>query len=136
VGDLFHIGHVNLLKQAKNVINHLIVGVCSDEDCEKYKRKPVMNYLERLVVIESCKYVDQIVEQPPSIITQEFMDQYDIDLVVHGDDSTQEQLLHFYKVAIDQNKYQSLKYSSNVSTSKIIERIKNRSQESLNRKIL
>jgi glycerol-3-phosphate cytidylyltransferase len=134
VGDLFHAGHVNFLKQAKELGDYLIVGVCSDEDCEKYKRKPVMNYSERFTVIESCKYVDEIVGKPPSILNEEFIEMHKIDLVVHGDDSTEEQLWHFYKAAITQNKYKSIKYTPNVSTSQIIERIKDRSVESLNRK--
>ena len=133
IGDLFHPGHVNFLKQAKNEGSYLIVGVCSDEDCEKYKRKPIMNFTERLAIIESCRYVDEIIKSPSSIISQEFIDKYNIDLIVHGDDSNTEQLIHFYEVAIRQNKYKSLNYTSGISTSEIIERIRNRSQKSLTR---
>ncbi len=134
VGDLFHAGHVNFLKQAKNEGNHLIVGVCSDEECEEKKRKTIMALKERIEVIQACRFVDQIVESPPSIINQEFMDKYKIDLIVHGDDNNMTQLKHFYQCAIEQGKYKSLPYSTGISTTEIIKRITDRTPEELQRK--
>jgi len=63
VFDLFHIGHVRLLKKSKSLCDRLIVGVTSD-DLVSYKNKtPVIPFEERCEVVSSCKYVDCVVEQ-------------------------------------------------------------------------
>lgn len=61
VGDLFHYGHVNMLKLCKEIGTYLIVGVIDDKDVESYKRTPIMSLEERTKVIEACKYVDQVI---------------------------------------------------------------------------
>ena len=62
--DLFHIGHLNLLKKAKENCNYLIVGVTTDELIEKTKRhKPAIPLNERIAILEACKYVDKVVIQ-------------------------------------------------------------------------
>ena len=67
VYDLFHIGHLNLLKNAKGMCDKLIVGVTTDE-LVKYKGKtPVIPYEDRAEIVRSIKYVD-------AVITQEDMD--------------------------------------------------------------
>ena len=134
VGDLFHFGHVSFLRQARAEGDYLLVGVCGDEDCRLYKREPIMTYQERLPVISACRYVDEVIEKPPSVVTEEFMDRHQIDLVVHGDDSNTNQLMYFYGVAIRSGRYKSLSYTSGVSTTEIIERVKNRSTEVLSRR--
>lgn len=63
VFDLFHVGHLNLLRSAKSMCDHLIVGVTSDELVSyKYKRA-VVPFKERLEIIRSIKYVDTVVGQ-------------------------------------------------------------------------
>lgn len=58
--DLFHVGHVNLLKQAKEHCDYLIVGVNDDDLMYDYKNKhPIINEDFRKAVVESCKYVDE-----------------------------------------------------------------------------
>lgn len=56
--DLFHYGHINFLKEAKNLCDYLIVGVNNDKIVSNYKKNPIMSSKERLAVIQSCKYVD------------------------------------------------------------------------------
>ncbi|WEG11508.1 adenylyltransferase/cytidyltransferase family protein [Pullulanibacillus sp. KACC 23026] len=64
VFDMFHVGHLNILQRAKNLCDFLIVGVSTDELVMTYKNKlPVIPYLERREIIESIKYVDQVVAQ-------------------------------------------------------------------------
>ncbi|WP_019552548.1 HAD-IA family hydrolase [Propionispira raffinosivorans] len=59
--DLFHIGHLNLLKKAKDYCEYLIVGVASDELNYKYKGEyPYIPYSERAVIVKAIKYVDQV----------------------------------------------------------------------------
>lgn len=64
VFDLFHVGHLNILKRAKEQCDFLIVGVSTDELVIEYKKKrPVIPYNERLLIIEGIKYVDMVVPQ-------------------------------------------------------------------------
>ena len=64
VYDLFHIGHLNLLKRAKAQCDRLVVGVSTDELVEEYKhRRPIIPYEERAEIIRSLKYVDEVVPQ-------------------------------------------------------------------------
>lgn len=62
VFDLFHIGHLNLLKKAKQNCDFLIVGVNSDDLVKEYKQKtPIIPQQERLEIIKSLKFVDKVV---------------------------------------------------------------------------
>ena len=64
VYDLFHIGHLNILKRARLECDHLIVGVSTDELCESTKnQKPFIPFQERMDLVEAVKYVDEVVPQ-------------------------------------------------------------------------
>jgi glycerol-3-phosphate cytidylyltransferase len=63
VYDLFHIGHLNLLKNAKTLCDKLIVGVSSDELVAYKNKKAVINHQERMEIVRSIKYVDAVVPQ-------------------------------------------------------------------------
>ena len=64
VFDLFHIGHLNILKNAKSVCDKLIVGVTTDEFCIKYKnKKPTIPFNNRFEIVESIKYSDLVIPQ-------------------------------------------------------------------------
>ena len=65
VFDLYHIGHINMFRRAKEQCDYLIVGVTSDEYVlNKKKRTPFIPCDERITVIKSCKYVDKVVKIP------------------------------------------------------------------------
>ena len=64
VFDMFHVGHLNILRRAKERCDYLIVGVSTDELCLSYKKKlPIVNYEERKAIVEAIKYVDAVVPQ-------------------------------------------------------------------------
>lgn len=64
VYDMFHIGHLNVLKNAKKLCDFLIVGVSTDEVVEKNKnKKPIISFDDRCEIVRSIKYVDLVIPQ-------------------------------------------------------------------------
>ena len=64
VYDMFHIGHLNILKNAKRQCEYLVVGVSTDELVIEYKnKKPVIPYEDRAEIVSSVKYVDEVIPQ-------------------------------------------------------------------------
>lgn len=86
VFDMFHIGHLNLIKRAKKQCDYLIVGVSTDDLVVSYKnKKPIIPFEERLAIIDSIKYVDKAVPQ----ITMDKTDAWKklkFDVLFHGSD--------------------------------------------------
>ena len=65
VYDMFHIGHLNILKRAKEQCDYLIVGVSTDELVQHDKNKtPVIPFSERMQIVEAIRFVDKVVPQP------------------------------------------------------------------------
>lgn len=85
--DLFHHGHINIIKRARELGDYLIVGISTDEFNEKEKQKDTyFSFEERKMVIESLKFVDEVI--PEITWNQKINDikKYDIDVFVIGDD--------------------------------------------------
>lgn len=60
--DLFHAGHIMMLKDAKSICEYLIVGLQTDPTIDRpEKNKPIQSVFERFVQLQSCKYVDEVV---------------------------------------------------------------------------
>ena len=131
VGDLFHAGHVSFLKTARSMGDQLIVGVHGDDDVASYKRLPVLTMAERIAVVEGCRYCDTVVPSAPLVITEEFLDEHWIDLVVHGDDIDDTSLRRSYGVPLARGIMHLVAYSTVVSTSEIISRVRCRDDLSL-----
>ena len=125
VFDLFHMGHLNSLKKIKNYFNkptYLIVGVISDEISTTYKRKPIFDENKREKILESCIYVDKTIITDMLIITEEFLNNNNIDFVMHGfsnknDITTQD---NFFEIPKKLNKFIEVPYTLGISTTQII----------------
>ena len=126
--DLFHRGHLESLKQAKNIDKdiYLIVGIIDDETASGYKRKPIINQFDRAEIIKNIKIVDEIIESAPLVLTREFIEENNIDLVVHGfaNDNDWEKQQDFFKYLIENNKFKKINYYDKISTTDIINNIK------------
>lgn len=86
VFDMFHIGHLNILKRAKEQCDYLIVGVSTDEVVENYKHKtPVIPFSERCAIVEAIKYVDKVVPQD-TMDKYIAWEKYHFNAIFHGDD--------------------------------------------------
>lgn len=86
VYDLFHIGHLNILKRAKEQCEYLIVAVSTDELVKKYKNKtPIIPYEERKSIIEAIRYVDRVVPQENRDKIEAF-EKLGFDVMFVGDD--------------------------------------------------
>lgn len=86
VFDMFHIGHLNILKRAKEQCEYLIVGVSTDEIVESYKHKtPIIRFEERFAIVEAIKYVDKVVPQT-SMNKMDAYKKLKFDVLFHGSD--------------------------------------------------
>ena len=123
--DLFHYGHVNFLKQASEIGDYLIVGIHSDETVQNYKRSPIMTMEERISVVASCRYVDEVIPNAPLIIDLKWIKKHNIHLVVHGDDFSEDLLQLCYKIPIEMGIFKKVPYTPGISTTDIMNRLKN-----------
>jgi choline-phosphate cytidylyltransferase len=127
--DLFHRGHLESLKQAKSIEDNtfLIVGVISDEVATDYKRVPIIRHEDRVEIIKNLSIVDQVIEKAPLVITKEFVETNNIDLVVHGfsNEEDWEKQKSFFEFLNENNKFKRINYYDKISTTDIIKKIKN-----------
>lgn len=97
VYDMFHIGHLNILKRAKERCDYLIVGVSTDECVENYKHhKPVVTYEERAAIVGAIRYVDEVVTQNTMDKTV-FLKHRHFDVMFHGDEWKGTDLYNHYE---------------------------------------
>lgn len=86
VFDMFHIGHLNILKRSKEQCDYLIVGVSTDEVVKSYKNKtPIIPFEERIAIVSELKCVDLAVPQT-SMNKMEAWEKYHFDALFHGSD--------------------------------------------------
>lgn len=95
VFDLFHIGHMRALQQAKTAFAHLapnnprvelVVGVTGDTETHKRKGLTVLSARERAESVRHCTWVDEVVPDCPWIVTTDFLEKHKIDYVAHDDE--------------------------------------------------
>jgi len=127
VFDLFHVGHVRLLKRAKEMFKEVIVTLDSDALTMEEKRKPIFKQDERVEILKACRYVDDVVVVDRSYgphafdpaKVDEFMDQYKIDAVfVAADDD--EYVKYWFGYLYDQGKVVVVPRTKEISTTHVI----------------
>ena len=85
VFDLFHIGHLNLLRKAKSECDYLIVGVSTDDLVSYKNKKAVIPFEERIEIVKAIKYVDEVVPQV-NMDKREAWEQLHFNVMFVGDD--------------------------------------------------
>ena len=123
VADLFHYGHVELLRQARALGDYLLVGIHSDDLVRAHKRKVILTMEERVACVAGCRYVDEVLPNAPWITDRGWIEKHNIDLVVHGSDYSQEDLKNTHAMPIEMGILRTVPYTSGISTSEIIRRI-------------
>jgi cytidyltransferase-like protein len=123
VADLFHYGHADFLRRARELGDTLVVGVHSDETVRGYKRRPIMTEEERIPVVQACRWVDEVLPAAPLVVTRAWIARHRIDLVVHGDDLDQEQLMRMYRVPQELGILRTIPHTPGISTTEILRRI-------------
>lgn len=88
VFDLFHVGHLNMFKRAKEQCRYLIVGVVSDDGVRLNKQaEPFVPFEERIEMVRSCRYVDEAVKLPLNFAgTRDMFKKYHFDVQFSGSD--------------------------------------------------
>lgn len=109
---LLHHGHIRLLKNASE-LGEVIVGLTSDKEIKSKKFYfPELSFENRKEILESIKYVSEVVETP-WLINEKTLDNYNIDFLVHGDDNSN---------AIDSSKLKIFQRTEGISSSLLRER--------------
>ncbi|KAF9903922.1 Ethanolamine-phosphate cytidylyltransferase [Linnemannia zychae] len=122
--DVMHHGHFNALRQAKEMGDIVVAGVHSDAELLAHKGPTVMNENERMAAVAACKWVDEVVPNAPYSTSLEWMDKYDCDYCVHGDDlSTTADGTDSYKYVKEQGRYLECKRTKGVSTTDLVNRM-------------
>jgi glycerol-3-phosphate cytidylyltransferase len=97
VYDMFHIGHLNILRRAKEQCDYLIVGVSTDEVVQEYKHKtPIIPYENRAAIVAAIKYVDEVVPQT-TMDKVGFLKERHFDVMFHGDEWKGTELYNKYE---------------------------------------
>ena len=125
--DLMHYGHMNAFRLGRSLGTFLIVGVNSDSSITECKGPPLMNNKERLTMVKSCKFVDEVITDCPYIMGTEYVnwviETHRIDYVVHGDDPCIVNGKDVYAAAKAAGKFRYIPRTHGVSTTDIIGRM-------------
>ena len=103
VFDLFHVGHLNLLKNAKTMCDKLVVGVTIDKLVRYKYKKSVIPFKERIEIVKSCRYVDLAIPQN-RINKLEAFKKIKYDILFVGDDWYENPKWKYYETILKKEK--------------------------------
>lgn len=127
-GDILHVGHLKLLKKAKEISSYHICGVLSSEAIQSYKRKPIMSYEERSAIISELRCVDMIMKQdsknPMDNLKKIHRDFPYIELIcVHGSDWKRSEFPSEEELKRINCRLELIPYYKPLSTTKLLKKI-------------
>jgi len=121
---MFHFGHANALRQAREMGDYLVVGVHPDEEVKRCKGPPVMNQEERLAVVAGCKWVDEVTLDAPYQTSLATLEKHNIDFAVHGEDiTTNPDGTDSYEEVKKAGKFKLIRRTQGVSTTDLVGRM-------------
>jgi glycerol-3-phosphate cytidylyltransferase len=126
--DLLHVGHINLLRRCRELSNDdtVFVALLNDEAYELYRGyKPAIPFEQRKILLESCKYVDYVIESN-NLNTKEEVEKCDADIIVVGSDWASKDLAKQYGVSKEWlfEKLVYVPYTEDVSSTSIKNKLK------------
>jgi glycerol-3-phosphate cytidylyltransferase len=126
VFDLFHVGHLRLLERSSEIFDKVVAAVHNDDTVLAYKNKvPVIPYEHRVEILKGCKFVDEVIEAPLRPQTVEWLDDNNLDYLVHAQDNP-EFLKHHYSAIIEEHRLFLLEATLDYHTTDLIRTINNR----------
>lgn len=84
--DLLHVGHINILRRAKEMGDYLVVGLSTDEFNNEKNKKAYHSYENRKLILESIEFVDEVIPEDNWEQKVKDIKEHDIDIFVMGDD--------------------------------------------------
>lgn len=126
VFDMFHIGHLNILRRAKERCDKLIVGVSTDELVESYKHKlPIILFEQRAAIVKAICYVDEVVPQT-TMDKMQAWNALHFDVMFHGSEWKGTELYNKYEKDFAKvgARIEYLPHTDGISSSDLRERIK------------
>lgn len=127
--DLFHVGLLDFLEAAKSEGNYLIVGLHTDQVVNRYKGSnyPIMSLHQRVLSVLACRHVDQVIIGAPYKVTNELLEQFKVDIVVHGNTNVMmdEDGTDPFSIPRERGIFKAISSGSSITTADIVERIIN-----------
>ncbi|KAJ6839219.1 ethanolamine-phosphate cytidylyltransferase [Iris pallida] len=127
--DLFHAGHVEILRLARELGDFLLVGIHTDQTVSSTRgaHRPIMNLHERSLSVLACRYVDEVIIGAPWEVSKDMITTFNISLVVHGRVAENKDFMmeksNPYAVPMEMGIFQQLESPLDITTSTIIKRI-------------
>ncbi|PIA26332.1 hypothetical protein AQUCO_09500060v1 [Aquilegia coerulea] len=126
--DLFHAGHVEILRLARGLGDFLLVGIHTDQTVSAHRgaHRPIMNLHERSLSVLACRYVDEVIIGAPWEVSKDMITTFNISMVVHGtvaEDNDYQMKCNPYAVPTDMGIYRLLESPLDITTTTIIKRI-------------
>lgn len=126
VFDLFHLGHMRQLEQAKKLFENveLVCGVPADTETQKRKGLTVLSDKQRVETLKHCRWVDEVIPNAPWCVTTDFLKEHRIDYVAHDDlPYASADLDDIYKPIKENGMFLTTQRTEGISTSDIITKI-------------
>ncbi|KAI8902698.1 hypothetical protein BC833DRAFT_227469 [Globomyces pollinis-pini] len=127
VYDLFHIGHMKALEQAKKAFPNvylMVGGLCNDQLVHAKKGPTVLTDKERYESVRHCKWVDEVIEDAPWVVTMDFINKHQIDYVAHDDiPYADDGATDVYAMVKSAGKFHATQRTEGISTSDLIGRV-------------